>query len=131
MGCEERLKSAFIEKTKVEMALHRNLKSQKETEISLNEKIAESQNLFDENSQLKIAIENNKQEFGAEKENLKGEIEKIEKKLEELKKEMKIRNGKIVLFFRKLKLFKKKWSSKQPNSPIMKQNKTPCIAEML
>jgi len=97
MGCEERLKSAFIEKTKVEMALHRNLKSQKETEISLNEKIAESQNLFDENSQLKIAIENNKREFGAEKENLKGEIEKIEKKLEELKKELKIRNEKMEL----------------------------------
>ena len=94
MGCEERLKSAFIEKTKVEMALHRNLKSQKETENSLNEKIAESQNLFDENSQLKIAIENNERKFETEKEQLRSEIEKVEKKLEELKKELKIRNGK-------------------------------------
>ena len=94
MGCEERLKSAFIEKTKVEMALHRNLKRQKETENSLNEKIAESQNLFDENSQLKIAIENNERKFETEKEQLRSEIEKVEKKLEELKKELKIRNGK-------------------------------------
>ena len=99
MGCEERLKSAFIEKTKVEMALHRNLKSQKETEISLNQKIAESQNLFDENSQLKIAIKNNKQEFEAEKEDLEAEIGKIEKKLEDLKKELKIINGKNNHFF--------------------------------
>ena len=99
MGCEERLKSAFIEKTKVEMALHRNLKSQKETEISLNQKIAESQNLFDENSQLKIAIKNTKQEFEAEKEDQEAEIGKIEKKLEDLKKELKILNGKNNHFF--------------------------------
>ena len=94
MGCEERLSSAFMEKTKVEMALHRNLKTQKETENALSEKIQESQNLFDENSQLKIAIENNSKKFEAEKKELETEIEKVEKELEELRNELKIHNGK-------------------------------------
>ena len=97
MGCEERLTSAFIEKSRVEIALHRNLKSQKETELALNEKVEESQNLFDENTQLKIAIENNERQFEAEKNELKSEIEKVEKQLEELKKELKAHNGKKCL----------------------------------
>ena len=62
----------------------------KENEKILSEKIAESQNLFDENSQLKIAIENNERKFKTEKDELRDEIEKVEKKLEELKKELKI-----------------------------------------